>query len=284
VPAKPENVALVRQAIGGVADGMSVDPSVLADMKTAVTEACNNVVLYAYPGDGGTLEVEAGPHAGGVGVIVRDYGSGMQPRAVESGEPSLGLGIPLIAALSTTFELHGGANRGIEVRMTFESNVELESDDESPRHSTAGPDAPDAPESPTKSDTKAAGIAISPGPLMAPVLSRVAGMLASRADFSLERLSDAVLVMDAISAHVREVIPGRYAALAIEDGDGTLDVRVGPLIQGGAEDLLHRFRIPGLTRSLKELVDDVRIERSGPETGADASADEYLLVRLSGGV
>jgi serine/threonine-protein kinase RsbW len=282
VPAKPENVALVRQAIGGLADGLAVGAAVLADMKTAVTEACNNVVLYAYQHEDGMLEVEAGPADSGVAVVVRDYGSGMQPRAGEEDEPSLGLGIPLIAALSNSFQIHGATGRGIEVRMTFGANGD------GPTRQAGWPDgaesAPDVPQSPTKSETKAAGIAITPGPLMAPVLSRVTGMLASRADFTLNRLSDAVLVTDVISSAVSDFIPGRHAAIAIEDGDGTLDVRIGPLVKGGAENLLRSMEIPGLSRSLKELADEVKIERGGPETGVAPDADEFLLLRLSGSV
>ncbi len=281
VPAKPENVALVRQAIGGLADGLDVDASLIADMKTAVTEACNNVVLYAYPGSDGTLEVEAGPADDGVAVVVRDYGAGMQPRAggVGGDEPSLGLGIPLIATLSTNFQIHGGADRGIEVRMIFAANGIAAAEVKWPAGQT---EAPDVPQGSTKSPTKAAGIAVTPGPLMGPVLSRVTGMLASRADFTLNRLSDAVLVTDMIAATIDDFTPGRHAALAIEDGDGTLDVRIGPLVRGGAESLLRSMEIPGLSRNVTELADEVKIERGGPETGTSPDADEFLLLRLTG--
>src|SRR5439155_25509998 len=43
LPAEAQNVALVRQALSGIGESLAVDRSLLADMKTAVTEACNNV-------------------------------------------------------------------------------------------------------------------------------------------------------------------------------------------------------------------------------------------------
>ena len=57
LPARPEGVGVVRQALAGVADALDFDASVLADMKMAVTEACTNVVVHAYEEEG-TLEVE----------------------------------------------------------------------------------------------------------------------------------------------------------------------------------------------------------------------------------
>ena len=48
LPARPENVAVVRQALTGLGDAYDLDPDLLGDVKTAVTEACNNVVLHAY--------------------------------------------------------------------------------------------------------------------------------------------------------------------------------------------------------------------------------------------
>ena len=41
-----------------MADALDFDAAVVADMKMAVTEACTNVVVHAYDGEEGTLEVE----------------------------------------------------------------------------------------------------------------------------------------------------------------------------------------------------------------------------------
>jgi anti-sigma regulatory factor (Ser/Thr protein kinase) len=119
MPARPEGVGVVRQALAGMADALDFEASVLADMKMAVTEACTNVVVHAYDSDAGMLEVEMAAADEGLMIIVRDHGSGIQPRISASETPALGLGLPLIAALSDAFELRGTAGQGTEVRMTF---------------------------------------------------------------------------------------------------------------------------------------------------------------------
>ena len=62
---RAENVLLVRQALSGLAEAVGLDPIALNDVSTAVTEACNNVVLHAYGGGEGPLEVELCATAGG---------------------------------------------------------------------------------------------------------------------------------------------------------------------------------------------------------------------------
>ena len=60
-------------------------------------------------------------------IRVRDHGAGIHPHAGPSRDvPALGLGLPLIAALSDSFELRGSSGQGTEVRMTF--NFEREED------------------------------------------------------------------------------------------------------------------------------------------------------------
>lgn len=123
MPARPEGVGVVRQALEGMADALAFDHGVLADMKMAVTEACTNVVVHAYAdgdeaGGGDTLEVDLLADELGLTVVVRDRGSGIRPRAARTA-PALGLGLPLIAALSDAFEVRGSAGGGTEVRMTF---------------------------------------------------------------------------------------------------------------------------------------------------------------------
>lgn len=146
MPARPEGVGVVRQALAGVADALDFDASVLADMKMAVTEACTNVVVHAYEDDG-MLEVEMIADEDGLTIVVRDHGTGIQPRPARSGAPALGLGLPLIAALSDAFELRGSAGMGTEVRMTFAYAREHDPADSNPVTGTIGSDGrwdPDA--------------------------------------------------------------------------------------------------------------------------------------------
>ena len=116
MPARPEGVGVVRQALAGVADALDFDASVLADMKMAVTEACTNVVVHAYPDGEGPMQVAAAIRDGRLSIAVRDEGRGMLPRP---DSPGLGLGLPLIATLSETLELGRGDDDRTEVRMTF---------------------------------------------------------------------------------------------------------------------------------------------------------------------
>jgi len=76
-------------------------------------------VVHAYDEDAGMLEVEMLADETGLTIVVRDHGAGIQPRPARSEPPALGLGLPLIAALSDAFELKGSAGQGTEVRMTF---------------------------------------------------------------------------------------------------------------------------------------------------------------------
>jgi serine/threonine-protein kinase RsbW len=119
MPARPEGVAVVRQALAGMADALDFDASVLADMKMAVSEACTNVVVHAYDDAEGILEVDIQAEETALTIVVRDHGTGIQPRPTRRDVPALGLGLPLIAALSDAFELRGSVGEGTEVRMTF---------------------------------------------------------------------------------------------------------------------------------------------------------------------
>jgi serine/threonine-protein kinase RsbW len=140
MPARPEGVGVVRQALAGMADALDFDASVLADMKMAVTEACTNVVVHAYDEDSGVLEVEMLADEAGLTIVVRDHGSGIQPRPARSEPPALGLGLPLIAALSDSFELRGSAGQGTEVRMTFSYARSHDPADVNPVTGTIGAD------------------------------------------------------------------------------------------------------------------------------------------------
>jgi serine/threonine-protein kinase RsbW len=116
LPARPENVAVARHAIGGFADVVEMPDQTLADVKLAVTEACTNVVVHAYPNADGPMGLRASVEEGILRVVVIDEGRGILPRA---DSPGLGLGLPLIATLAESLELGTGTNEETEVRMSF---------------------------------------------------------------------------------------------------------------------------------------------------------------------
>jgi serine/threonine-protein kinase RsbW len=118
LPARAENVAVVRHTLGALEEVLDMDSQKLADIKLAVTEACTNVVVHAYPDGEGPMEISAsidGPT--GLVLVVRDEGSGIVPRP---DSPGLGLGLPLIATLSDSVELGRDKSERTEVRMTFD--------------------------------------------------------------------------------------------------------------------------------------------------------------------
>jgi serine/threonine-protein kinase RsbW len=246
LPARAESVPLVRHALAGLAEALDMSPSEVADLKTVVTEACTNVVIHAYRGDDGRgpLEVHAWPNGECLVVTVRDYGDGIRPLAdVEN--RSLRLGLPLIAALTESFEISGGPGHGTEVTMRvllssngLERPVEVEARE---------------PLEETRMNLPA-------GELLAPVLSRVISMFAARADLSVDELSDAVLISDALSAQGPDGFPNGTAKIAVKEEAGAFNVRVGPLGEGGAQRLLDGLRIPMLDASLESLADEVRTE------------------------
>jgi serine/threonine-protein kinase RsbW len=140
MPARPEGVAVVRQALAGMADALDFDAAVLADMKMAVSEACTNVVVHAYDDVEGILEVDIRAGDSELTVVVRDHGAGIQPRPSRREVPALGLGLPLIAALSDAFELRGSAGQGTEVRMTFRAVRTDDPADDNPVQGAVGVD------------------------------------------------------------------------------------------------------------------------------------------------
>lgn len=118
--ARAENIAIVRYALGGFGEAFELSESKLSDVRLAVTEACANVVVHAYPnGEEGSMEVVASMQDGGLTVLVRDWGRGIGPRP---DSPGLGLGLSLIAALAEQVQLGHDEQEHTEVRMTFALN------------------------------------------------------------------------------------------------------------------------------------------------------------------
>jgi hypothetical protein len=116
-------------------------------------------------------------------------------------------------------------------------------------------------------------VSIASGPLVGPVLRRVVGMLAARADLPLDRLDDAVLVADLIASRAPAHMVASSVHVALDAGERTLSLRVGPLRPGGGDALIVDAAVPGVGNVIEQLADDVSVRPEG-----DA---EYLDVRLA---
>jgi len=253
-------VAVVRHALAGLADRIGMDEAGIADLKTVVTEACMNVVVHAYPaGEPGLLEVMAIPEAEGLTVVVRDFGMGIRPRP-DVDRPSLRIGLTLIAALSSSFEIKGGANRGTEIRM----NLSLRA---------SGDDVAGEPASAPASIAEETELRVGHPDLVAPVLSRALGAFAARRAITVDRLSDAMLLSDAISARAPQGFEDGHVSLSLADGEAGVELRVGPMKGGAAEQLRASLDLPELGGSMETLADELRVEQ-----GADG---EFLVVGIA---
>jgi serine/threonine-protein kinase RsbW len=115
LPARPENVAVVRHVLGALAEALRLPDDVVDDMRLAVTEACTNVVRHAYV-DEGTIDVVMRPRGNALEVVVSDTGRGIGPSPDTDGP---GLGLPLIAALTESLEVQRSVGAGSRLVMRF---------------------------------------------------------------------------------------------------------------------------------------------------------------------
>lgn len=117
LPAKAENIPVIRHVLGAFAEALQLPPDVVEDMRLAVTEACTNVVRHAYNGDDtGTIDIVMKPDGDRLDVIVSDCGRGMGPSPDIDGP---GLGLPLIAALADSIEVADAPVGGNRLTMSF---------------------------------------------------------------------------------------------------------------------------------------------------------------------
>jgi len=97
------------------------------------------------------------------------------------------------------------------------------------------------------------------GPLVAPVLSRVVGMLAARAQCPVDRLDDALLVADAIAAHSQTHTSNGHVTVRLVAAGEAIELHVGELRQGGARGLLADASLPGVGNVLERIADEVDV-------------------------
>ena len=262
---QPENVLLVRETLTGLADTVGVDGVELNDIRTAVTEACNNVVLHAYDGAEGPMHVELYLTSDAVEVVVRDYGKGIKPHIRGEEEDALGIGLSIIQALAPRVEFKDVSGGGTEVRMEFAT----------PNASPLERVIDGSFEPPTVASGDLAtttGVALAPSALAGKVLPRVVCVLAARAHFTTDRISDAEIVADALVSRSFSSSAGEHMTVVVNVAPRELGLRVGPLRGGSAQQVIAHSD-SGAGPVIEKLTDDRRVANDG------ASETLELLLR-----
>lgn len=249
----PENVVLVREMLSGVAEAIDLGGSDLNDVRTAVTEACNNVVLHAYQGDLGQLNLEVCISSQALFVMVCDEGNGIQARP--DVDEVTGIGLHVIRTLTHRVEFIDRPNGGTEVRMEFAPSIgALKS---FPEHQLPLPTLA-LDDSPTTTT-----ISIAPIWLARTVLPRIVSALAARAHFSTDRISDVQLLADSLVAHAHTAMSGNHLSVDVSVQPRNLELRITPLEAGRARQLIGDSELDGLGRVIEKLTDRRDIANAG---------------------
>jgi serine/threonine-protein kinase RsbW len=244
---RPAGLTLVRGMLSGLGEALSLDPELLDDLKTAISEACNNVVMHAYPDSLGPLlvELEIGP--GEIDVTVRDHGSGM--RHVAAADDRMGVGLAVISALAERAEFQTDPGGGTAVRMVFsapDAAIDLP-----PRGSSDHGDLP------LTGDVVAV---VNPVSLLPGVLGRLARATAAAAHFTLDRFSDLYLIADELAAQAQLTAIGGAVGFALSAESGLLTLTLGPLALGSADGLRSGEGPRASGFPLGRLVDEVTVQ------------------------
>lgn len=253
---RPASLVLVRGMLAGVADLLGFDSELIHNLKTVVSEACNNVVLHAYGGVPGRMAVGLDIGAEGVEAIVRDWGCGI--RNVSPSADRIHVGLAVISALADRVQFLRAPGGGTEVRMAFTAAR--------PIPTFESPDTAGSSECVAVDLSGDAVATLSPVALLDGVLARVATALAARAHFSLDRFCDVYLVTDAVTAHADASAVGDRLGFAIATGDRRLELTVGPF-RAGSGIQIERDKAHGqLGSALSLLAVDLAVE---PVAGAE---------------
>jgi hypothetical protein len=105
-----------------------------------------------------------------------------------------------------------------------------------------------------------ASLRLATGPLVGPVLCRVVSMVLARADCPVDRLDDAMLICDALSAHAPDHAADGQLAFELSAGAGGFELRLGELPERAGAQLVRDAVVPGVGNVLERMTDELRIE------------------------
>jgi serine/threonine-protein kinase RsbW len=116
--------------------------------------------------------------------------------------------------------------------------------------------------SPETSTVNEATLTVRRPELLGPVLGRVVGMLAARAQCPIDRLDDALLLTDAVAAHAPGHTADGRVTIHVHAEPAGLSLRIGPLAAEGGEALVQAASLPGVGNVFERVASDVHTEGS----------------------
>ncbi|HEV3390175.1 MAG TPA: ATP-binding protein [Solirubrobacteraceae bacterium] len=230
---RPDSARLVRAVLGGVATPFALRPELVNDLKTVVSEACNNAVDHGYRGESGAIAVRVDIQLEEIEATVRDWGGGFQELAAAGDH--LRVGLPLINALADRAQFLTAPGSGTEVRMGFDLRHD-------PRRTEMLVRLEDAEDHDAwmpwrRGLTGDVVVTLLPVDLLPSVLEPLTSALCARSRFSLERFSDVYIVARALTAHVRASASSSRVSFSITARDQRFELTIGPLKPGSGERL-----------------------------------------------
>lgn len=251
-----DSAGLVRAALGGLVSPLRLREELVNDLKTTISEACNNAVEHAYRGQRGAIAVHLDVGFESVDVSVRDWGGGFQHLAPAGDR--LRVGLPLINALADRAEFLTAPGSGTEVRMSFDIRHDPRRDGLLARVEESEDLEAWAPW--RRGMAGDVVVTLLPRELLAGVLEPLTSALAARSRFSLERFSDMYLLTRAIAAHVQSAASSARISFALGADEQQLDLTIGPLRAGAGEELQRMASSGRLEASAARLADEVVYE------------------------
>jgi serine/threonine-protein kinase RsbW len=253
---KPENVPVVRQALGGLADATGLSYDDLNDISTAVTEACNNASTHAYGGEEGPLEVEL--DAGEIETLltVTDHGIGMMvdvaaqhefPTGVE--EQLSGIGLPSIQSLARWARWSEPADGGTAVEMAFPTNP-LRWDGNG-----RGFEGIERVEIDAEDLSSTIEVGMTPLAVAGGVLPRLLRAVGVQADFSMRRHAQVQRVASAMLEDAPSWATSGCVQARLVGGNDSVELAIGPVADADTSTLIDAACLvePGLQTSVVQL-------------------------------
>jgi serine/threonine-protein kinase RsbW len=121
LPSDPVSLRAAREAVTDYSRHHGFGQEVIERVRVAVTEACTNVLLHAYAGDGSdsSYELDARVEEAVLVVRIRESGVGMPAEGATRPTQNFGFGFPLMRKTASSIDVVARPAGGTEIVLRF---------------------------------------------------------------------------------------------------------------------------------------------------------------------